>query len=87
MRQLAAMECNEVLVEAGAVLNGALLRAGLLDELIIYMAPQLLGNTSRGMFSLPPLNSLEESVELQFRDVRMLGPDLRILAVPQLEES
>ncbi len=87
MRQLAANECNEVLVEAGAVLNGALLKAGLLDELIIYMAPQILGDTARGMFRLPALDRLQERIELQLADVRMLGSDLRILTVPQPRKS
>jgi diaminohydroxyphosphoribosylaminopyrimidine deaminase / 5-amino-6-(5-phosphoribosylamino)uracil reductase len=87
MHKLAQMECNEVLVEAGAGLNGALLKAGLLDELIIYIAPQILGDSARGMFSLPPLESLEERVELQFKDVHRLGPDLRILAAPQSRKS
>ena len=83
LHKLVELECNEILVEAGAGLNGALLKAGLLDELVIYMAPQLLGDSARGMFSLPPLGSLDERIELQFKDVRMLGPDLRILAVRQ----
>jgi len=87
VRCLAELECNEVLVEAGAVLNGALLQAGLLDELIIYMAPQVLGDTARGMFDLPELHSLEERVELQYKDVRMLGADVRFLAVPQARKS
>jgi diaminohydroxyphosphoribosylaminopyrimidine deaminase / 5-amino-6-(5-phosphoribosylamino)uracil reductase len=87
MKQLAELECNEVLVEAGAVLNGALLKAGLLDELIIYMAPKLLGNTARGMFELPELHSLEERIDLQLKDVRMLGVDVRFVAVPQTRNT
>lgn len=87
VQQLAKLECNEVLVEAGAVLNGALLHAGLLDELIIYMAPQLLGDTARGMFDLRELQSLEERVELQFNDVRTLGVDVRFLAVPAARDN
>ena len=59
----------------------------MLDELIIYMAPQLLGDTARGMFDLPELQNLEERVELQFKDVRMLGVDVRFLAVPQARNS
>ncbi len=87
MQQLAELECNELLVEAGAVLNGALLQAGLLDELIIYMAPQLLGDTARGMFALPELHSLEERIDLQLKDVRMLGVDVRFLAMPQARKA
>ncbi|MDE2196544.1 MAG: bifunctional diaminohydroxyphosphoribosylaminopyrimidine deaminase/5-amino-6-(5-phosphoribosylamino)uracil reductase RibD [Gammaproteobacteria bacterium] len=87
LRRLAELECNEVLVEAGATLNGALLRANLVDEILIYMAPQLLGDTARGMFSLPPLGSMAQRLELQLTDVRMVGCDLRILAVPQMGRS
>lgn len=82
MQRLAQMECNEVLVEAGVKLNGALLEAGLVDEFIIYMAPCLLGDSARGMFSLPALKSMQERVELRVTDVRMLGDDLRLIAVP-----
>ncbi|MGB9429755.1 MAG: bifunctional diaminohydroxyphosphoribosylaminopyrimidine deaminase/5-amino-6-(5-phosphoribosylamino)uracil reductase RibD [Gammaproteobacteria bacterium] len=82
MTELASLECNEVLVEAGAILNGALLRAGLVDELLIYMAPCVLGDTARSMFSLPPLENIGRRLELKLTDVRMIGNDLRILAVP-----
>lgn len=82
LRRLAEMECNEVLVEAGSGLNGALLVAGLVDEFVIYMAPCLLGNSARGMFSLPLLENTQQRVALQLTDVRMVGDDLRIIAVP-----
>lgn len=87
MQRLAQMECNEVLVEAGAGLNGALLEAGLVDEFIIYMAPCLLGDSARGMFSLPALKSMQERIELQITDMRMLGDDLRLIAVPAAEKK
>lgn len=87
MRRLAEMECNEVLVEAGAPLNGALLRAGLVDELIIYMAPLILGDTARGMFSLPALASLDEGINLRLADVHLLGRDIRIVATPERSAS
>lgn len=78
LRDLALRGCNEVLVEAGAVLNGALLRAGLVDELLLYMAPQLLGDMARGMANLGELTSLEQRIDLVWRDVRQVGNDLRI---------
>ena len=83
MQRLAELECNEVLVEAGAGLNGALLQAGLMDEFIIYMAPQLLGDSARGMFHLPAIKNMRERIELNLTDVRMVGDDLRILARPK----
>jgi diaminohydroxyphosphoribosylaminopyrimidine deaminase / 5-amino-6-(5-phosphoribosylamino)uracil reductase len=80
LQDLATRGCNEVLVEAGRTLNGALLQAGLIDELVLYMAPQLLGDAARGMAQLGELVSLEQRVELAWQDVRQIGGDLRILA-------
>ncbi len=80
LRDLAANGCNEVLVEAGSVLNGALLQAGLVDELVLYLASQLLGDTARGMAQLGELMSLDQRIELDWQDVRQVGKDLRIVA-------
>ncbi|MEI7843791.1 MAG: bifunctional diaminohydroxyphosphoribosylaminopyrimidine deaminase/5-amino-6-(5-phosphoribosylamino)uracil reductase RibD [Gallionellaceae bacterium] len=80
LRHLASVGCNEVLVEAGRTLNGALLRAGLVDELVLYFAPQLLGDVARGMAQLGELTSLNQRVELAWQDVRQVGSDLRIIA-------
>jgi diaminohydroxyphosphoribosylaminopyrimidine deaminase/5-amino-6-(5-phosphoribosylamino)uracil reductase len=82
LARLAALEHNDVLVEAGPTLSGALLEAGLIDELIIYMAPHVLGDRARGMFAIPELTDLAERYSLEIDDVRMLGPDLRIIARP-----
>ncbi len=75
---LAKRGCNEVLVEAGSTLNGALLRAGLVDELLLYLAPQLLGDAARGMAQLGELTRLDQRVDLKWQDVRQIGNDLRI---------
>ena len=80
LRDLAAQGCNEVLVEAGSKLNGALLKAGLMDELVLYLAPQLLGDMARGMAQLGELTSLDQRIELEWNDVRHVGKDLRIVA-------
>jgi diaminohydroxyphosphoribosylaminopyrimidine deaminase/5-amino-6-(5-phosphoribosylamino)uracil reductase len=80
LRDLAAQGCNEVLVEAGSKLNGALLQAELVDELVLYLAPQLLGDMARGMARLGELTSLEQRIELEWQDVRHVGKDLRIVA-------
>ncbi|MDP1633859.1 MAG: RibD family protein, partial [Gallionellaceae bacterium] len=80
MRDLAQRGCNEVLVEAGRTLNGALLKAGLVDELVLYLAPQLLGDAARGMADLGELTQLQQRVDLQWQDVRQVGGDLRIVA-------
>ena len=60
-------------------LNGALVRAGLVDELLLYLAPKLLG-PGRGMADMGPLETLAQGLALQFQDVDRLGPDLRVLA-------
>jgi len=85
VKRLAALEINDVWVEAGPVLNGALLAHGLIDELVLYLAPHVLGDTARGLFSLPPLESLDERVRLAIDDVRRVGDDLRIIARPFAE--
>lgn len=79
MRDLAQRGTNELHVEAGLTLNGALLRAGLVDELLLYMAPALLGS-GRGIAEIGPLSSLDDKVELEFKQVERVGSDLRLLA-------
>jgi diaminohydroxyphosphoribosylaminopyrimidine deaminase/5-amino-6-(5-phosphoribosylamino)uracil reductase len=79
MRELARRELNEVLVESGSRLNGALLRAGVVDDLIVYLAPHLLGDSARGMFDLGELTALEQRVEFTIRDLRRIGSDLRMV--------
>lgn len=79
LNDLARREVNEVHVEAGQVLNGALLQAGLVDELLVYLAPTLLG-LGRGMSCLGPLASLDQACRLEFNTIDTVGPDLRILA-------
>ncbi|WP_300443056.1 bifunctional diaminohydroxyphosphoribosylaminopyrimidine deaminase/5-amino-6-(5-phosphoribosylamino)uracil reductase RibD [Zoogloea sp.] len=73
---------NEVLAESGFKLNGSLLREGCVDELILYLAPALVGDTARGLFNLPALSSLDDKRQLNFHDVRQVGRDLRIIARP-----
>ncbi len=80
LQQLAQREVNELLVEAGARLNGALLGAGLVDELVLYLAPCLLGSASRGLADIPGLERLAERLRLDIRDVRAVGEDWRIVA-------
>lgn len=79
---LGARGCNEVLVEAGPRLVGALLAGGLWDELLVYVAPQLLGSDARPMASLPIL-ALDQAVRATIRDCARVGDDLRLRLVPQ----
>jgi diaminohydroxyphosphoribosylaminopyrimidine deaminase/5-amino-6-(5-phosphoribosylamino)uracil reductase len=75
-------EVNELQIEAGATLSGAMLRAGLVDELIIYMAPMLMGNKARGLFNLPEIERLNQHIPLNIADIRSVGRDWRITAYP-----
>jgi len=81
-KYLAGRGINEVLVEAGINLNSALLRAGVVDELLIYLAPHMLGDAARGMFDLGKLTEMNKRLQLNIQETRMIGPDLRILARP-----
>lgn len=78
MAFLAQRDVNEVLVEAGPTLCGAMLQAGLVDELIVYMAPMLMGDSAHGLMTLPGLESISDSVELEIDDIRAVGKDWRI---------
>jgi diaminohydroxyphosphoribosylaminopyrimidine deaminase/5-amino-6-(5-phosphoribosylamino)uracil reductase len=82
LRRLALLEANEIWVEAGARLSGALLAAGLVDELIVYVAPSLLGPSARPLVWLPPIEQLEARVALQFLEAVPVGEDLRVTVRP-----
>ena len=79
LRDLALREVNELHVEAGNKLNGSWVREGLVDELLLYLAPKLLG-TGQGMASFGPLHTLSEAPELAFLSSDMVGQDLRLRA-------
>ena len=79
MLELGRREINEVHVEAGSKLNASLVREGCVDELLVYLAPSLIG-AGQGMFALPPLSRLADKVALRFHAVTQVGSDLRILA-------
>ena len=81
MAELSTRQCNEILVESGPRLAGALLQEGLLDELIVYMAPALMGDRARPLLSLP-LDNMADKVQLHIEDVRKVGQDWRITAKP-----
>jgi len=79
MRELGRRQINELHVEAGGKLNGSLIREGCVDELLVYLAPTVLGDAQR-MFALPALTSLDQQQRLKFHEVKQIGADLRILA-------
>jgi diaminohydroxyphosphoribosylaminopyrimidine deaminase/5-amino-6-(5-phosphoribosylamino)uracil reductase len=79
-RELARREMNEVHVEGGFRLNGSLLAEGLVDELVVYLAPSIIGDAAHGMFHLPELADLAGRRQLAVRDLQMVGPDIRVVA-------
>ncbi len=79
---LAALEINELMVEAGPVLSGAMLQAGLIDELIIYMAPHLMGDQAQGLMALPGLEKMSQRVSFKTKEIRAVGDDWRITLQP-----
>ena len=80
LKHLAWLEVNEVLVEAGATLCGVLLRQGLVDELVLYYAPHVMGSHERGMFLFPPLLRMSDRINLEITDSRAVGQDWRFIA-------
>lgn len=80
LSHLASIEINELLVEAGEGLNGALMQLKQIDELVIYYAPKLMGNEGKSLFALPKLQTMAEAIDLNIVDVRQVGPDIRVLA-------
>ena len=80
LRDLGNRGTNELHVEAGFKLNGSFLREGLVDELLLYMAPKLLGSGAMGMANFGPLDALTQATPLQWHDVQRIGDDLRVIA-------
>ncbi len=80
LEELGRRGINEVHAEAGFKLNGSLLREGLVDELLLYLAPCLIGHEASGMFNLPELTTLDDKLRLKIRDLRQVGADIRVLA-------
>jgi len=82
MMLLGKQQINSIWVEAGPVLAGALLQAGVVDELIVYVAPKLLGSDARGLCVLPGLEKLSEAPHFKFNEIRHVGPDVCLHLIP-----
>jgi diaminohydroxyphosphoribosylaminopyrimidine deaminase/5-amino-6-(5-phosphoribosylamino)uracil reductase len=80
VRELGRRALNEIHVEAGFKLNGSLVAAGVVDELLVYIAPKVLGESARGMFNLPGVERLADARRLRLRDVTRIGEDVRLRA-------
>ena len=76
-------ECNEVLVEAGATLSGSFIEAGLVDELIVYIAPKLLGSDGRPLLVMSGLNELSDAIEFKVESVEQVGADIKVTLRPR----
>jgi diaminohydroxyphosphoribosylaminopyrimidine deaminase/5-amino-6-(5-phosphoribosylamino)uracil reductase len=75
-------DCNDVLLEAGPTLSGAMMQAGLVDELVIYMGAKLLGNDAMPLFKLDGLTRMQDQIALKIIEVEQMGDDYRLIAVP-----
>jgi len=80
LAHLASIEINEVMIEAGATLAGSFIESGLVDELIIYMAPVLMGDQARALFHLPIIEKMSQKIQLNIKEIRQFGEDIRIIA-------
>lgn len=80
-------QVNEVLLETGATLSGAMLQAGLVDEIVLYVAPHIMGDGARGLFHLPAIASMEQRMALAITDLRAVGDDWRVTARPQPRQT
>jgi len=83
LQDLATQQINEIHVEAGATLCGALLQEQLVDEIILYMAPTIMGSNARGLFNMPELDQMKDKVDLKIQDIRALGDDWRLQVFPK----
>ena len=82
LSHLASLQINEVLVEAGETLNGALLAQHLIDELLIYYAPKLMGGAAKSLFAMPALTHMSQVTPLNIVDLCQIGTDIRLRAKP-----
>jgi len=82
LQDLARQQTNEVHVEAGATLCGALVQQGFVDEMVIYMAPTIMGSNSRALLNLPGLDQMKHKIDFKIKDIRAVGDDWRIQAIP-----
>jgi diaminohydroxyphosphoribosylaminopyrimidine deaminase / 5-amino-6-(5-phosphoribosylamino)uracil reductase len=83
LSDLAARHCNEVLVEAGPILSGRFLESGLADMLVTYLSPVLLGSEAQSLLALPAIDDMQQRLELDLVDERMVGRDLKLTWHPR----
>ncbi len=79
VQQLGIAQCNNLWVESGATLAGALIEQKLFDEIILYLAPKLIGHTGRPLVHLPEIQHIQETIELNIKDIQLVGEDIKIV--------
>ncbi|MBT3993586.1 MAG: bifunctional diaminohydroxyphosphoribosylaminopyrimidine deaminase/5-amino-6-(5-phosphoribosylamino)uracil reductase RibD [Gammaproteobacteria bacterium] len=79
IKDLGVEEMNEILIEAGSILNGAFLKQNLIDEIVLYLAPCFLGDKARGIFDLPILHEMSEKYNFKINDIDQIGPDIKVI--------
>lgn len=82
-KYLAEQQSNEVHIEAGSELCGALLNENLVDEIIVYMAPHIMGDSARGLFHLPDIVNMQQRIDVEIKDIRAIGTDWRMTLLPR----
>ncbi|MCK5359498.1 MAG: RibD family protein, partial [Gammaproteobacteria bacterium] len=79
--------CNEIMVEAGSVVCGSLLSNQLVDEIVLYMAPLVMGSSAKGLFDLPGLDTMAQRIHMSVKDIRAVGHDWRITVQPEYQRE
>ena len=87
LSHLSSREINEVLCEGGEGLNGALMAQNLIDELVIYYAPKLMGSAAKSMFAMPEFSNMNQAIDLKVIDIRQIGADIRLRATPLYKQN
>ena len=77
--------CNEVLIEAGSVVCGSMLADRLVDEIVLYLAPVVMGSSAKGLFDIPGLDAMSQKIYLSVKDVRAVGQDWRFTVQPEYQ--
>ncbi len=85
--RLAEAGVNELLVEAGPLLAGSFFRANLIDELVVYMAPKLMGSSAQGLLHMPEISTMAKAKPLELQDIRMVGNDIRLTYQPAVVDK
>ena len=84
LKYLGDNHCNEILIEAGATLSGAFVKAGLIDEMVVYLAPKIMGKTSKPLLDIA-IADIDEALPFHIKNIRSVGRDIKITLMPELE--